>query len=115
MSKEVLTVVDSVSNEKGVTKEVIFEALESALAMATKKRYEEGAEFRVSIDRHTGEYSTVRVWTVVDLAEEEEPNPHAQIDLAQARERDVSLHLGSVIETPVDSVEFGRIAAQPAK
>jgi N utilization substance protein A len=115
MSKEVLTVVDSVSNEKGVAKEVIFEALESALAMATKKRYEEGAEFRVSIDRHTGEYSTVRQWTVVDLALEEEPNPHAQLDVSKAKERDSSLKIGSVIEEPVESVEFGRIAAQTAK
>lgn len=115
MSKEVLTVVDSVSHEKGVAKEVIFEALETALATATKKRYEEGAEFRVSIDRHTGEYSTVRVWFVVDLAEEEEPNPLAQIDVADARQRDPSLTIGSVIEEPVESVEFGRIAAQTAK
>lgn len=115
MSKEVLTVVDSVSHEKGVSKELIFEALEAALAMATKKRYEEGAEFRVAIDRHSGEYSTFRVWQVVDLAAEEEPNPAAQIDLAEAHARDASLTLGSVIESPVESVEFGRIAAQTAK
>ncbi|MCP5182236.1 MAG: transcription termination factor NusA [Pseudomonadales bacterium] len=115
MSKEVLTVVESVSHEKGVAKEVIFEALESALAMATKKRYEEGAEFRVAIDRHTGEYSTFRTWAVVDLDAEEEPNPAAQVDITEARERDPSLAIGSVIEQPVESVEFGRIAAQTAK
>lgn len=115
MSKEVLTVVDSVSHEKGVAKELIFEALEAALAMASKKRYEEGAEFRVSIDRNTGEYSTFRVWTIVDLESVEEPNPAAQIDVADERAKSASLSIGGVIEAPVESVEFGRIAAQTAK
>ena len=115
MSKEILLVAESVSHEKGVAKDVIFEAIESALAMATKKRYEEGAEFRVAIDRESGEYDTFRTWTVVNLAEEEEPNPAAQIDLDEAQARDASLDLGSVIEQPVESVEFGRIAAQTAK
>ncbi len=115
MSKEVLTVVDSVSHEKGVSKELIFEALEAALAMASKKRYEEGAEFRVSIDRHTGEYSTFRVWAIVDLESVEEPNPAAQIDVTDERARSAALSIGGVIELPVESVEFGRIAAQTAK
>ncbi len=115
MSKEVLTVVDSVSHEKGVAKELIFEALEAALAMASKKRYEEGAEFRVSIDRNTGEYSTFRVWAIVDLESVEEPNPAAQIDVTDERAKSASLSIGGVIETPVESVEFGRIAAQTAK
>ena len=118
MSKEILLVVDSVSLEKGVSKDVIFEAIESALAMATKKRYEEDedAEFRVSIDRETGEYDSFRIWTVVeDLEEEEDPNPAAQIEIDEARERDPNLNIGDVIEHPVESVEFGRIAAQTAK
>jgi len=115
MSKEVLTVVDSVSHEKGVAKELIFEALEAALAMATKKRYEEGAEFRVAIDRSTGEYSTFRVWSIVDLASVEEPNPAAQIDVTDDRAKTGSLNIGGVIEASVESVEFGRIAAQTAK
>lgn len=115
MSKEVLTVVDSVSHEKGVSKELIFEALEAALAMASKKRYEEGAEFRVSIDRNTGEYSTFRVWEIVDLESVEEPNPAAQIDVTDERAKSASLSIGGVIESPVESVEFGRIAAQTAK
>lgn len=115
MSKEVLTVVDSVSHEKGVAKELIFEALEAALAMATKKRYEEGAEFRVAIDRSTGEYSTFRVWSIVDLASVEEPNPAAQIDVTDDKAKAASLNIGGVIEAPVESVEFGRIAAQTAK
>ncbi len=113
MSKEILLVVDSVSLEKGVSKDVIFGAIESALATATKKRYEEGAEFRVAIDRETGEYETFRVWTVLDLEAEEEPNPAAQI--APDDDRAAGLALGDTIEQHVESVEFGRIAAQTAK
>ena len=119
MSKEILMVVESVSLEKGVPKEVIIDALEHALAMATKKRYpHENPEFRVSIDRDTGDYSTFRTWKVVDFAalpEGEEPNPDAQLTLEQAREKDPNLSLGDVYEIPVESVEFGRIAAQTAK
>ena len=70
MSKEILLVVEAVSNEKGVAKEVIFEAIEAALAMATKKRYGEEAEFRVAIDRTTGEYDTFRRWEVIEDDEE---------------------------------------------
>ena len=120
-------VVDTVSHEKGVPKDVIFGAVEIALATATKKRYDEDAEFRVSIDRESGSYETFRVWTVVDPdeiaaqaeAEDEDEvaefNPAAQLTLEQARERDPNLNLGDVIEEPVESVEFGRIAAQTAK
>jgi transcription termination/antitermination protein NusA len=118
MTKEILLVVESVSLEKGVPKEVIIDALEHALAMATKKRYQENAEFRVSIDRDTGEYSTFRCWKVVDpenLPEGEEPNPDAQLTLAEAQAKDPKLQLGDVYEIPVPSVEFGRIAAQTAK
>ena len=113
MTKEILLVVDSVSHEKGVSKDVIFGAIESALATATKKRYEEGAEFRVAIDRESGEYDTFRVWTLVDMEAEEEPNPAAQVAPDDARAE--GLELGDTIEQPVESVEFGRIAAQTAK
>ncbi|MEZ5559666.1 MAG: transcription termination factor NusA [Pseudomonadales bacterium] len=120
MSKEVLLVVDSVSHEKGVPKDVIFGALEAALAMATKKRYDENAEFRVAIDRHTGDYETFRVWHVAEPnpepEEDEEPwNPIAQLTVEEAQERKPGAVLGDVIEEPVESVEFGRIAAQTAK
>ena len=113
MTKEILLVVDSVSHEKGVSKDVIFGAIESALATATKRRYEEGAEFRVAIDRETGEYDTFRVWTVVDMEAEEEPNPAAQVAPDDSRAEDLAL--GDTIEHPVESVEFGRIGAQTAK
>jgi N utilization substance protein A len=116
MSKEVLLVVDSVSHEKGVPKEVIFGALEAALAMATKKKYGEQAEFRVHINRDSGTYDTFRVWVVADPeAVEEEWNPEAQLTLEEGRARRSDAELGSTIEEPVPSVEFGRIAAQTAK
>lgn len=128
MSKEVLLVVESVSHEKGVPKDVIFGAIEAALAMATKKRYDENAEFRVSINRESGDYETYRVWTVADPEEvaraasetddDEEPvewNPAAQLTVEEAQQRKPDAQLGDVIEEPVDSVEFGRIAAQTAK
>ena len=84
MSKEILLVVDSVSHEKGVPKDVIFDAIESALAMATKKRYEDDADFRVAIDRETGEYDTFRVWTVVDMELEREAALQAAQDADSA-------------------------------
>ncbi len=122
MSKEVLLVVDSVSHEKGVPKDVIFGAIEAALATATKKRYDENADFRVSIDRETGDYETFRRWTVVDpqaiLDDEDEEvdwNASAMLTIEDARERRPDAQLGDVIEEPVESVEFGRIAAQTAK
>ena len=118
-AKEVLMVVDSVSAEKGVSKEVIFGAIESALAMATKKKSRDNAEFRVAIDRESGNYETFRCWRVLDpdreLEEEEEINPDAELSPDEAREKDANLDIGDVYEVPVDSVEFGRIAAQTAK
>lgn len=73
MSKEVLLVVESVSNEKGVPANVIFEALELALATATKKRFEDEVDLRVEINRHTGAYETFRRWTVVEEADLDDP------------------------------------------
>lgn len=116
LDKEMLLVVDSVSHEKGVSKDVIFEAIEIALATATEKKYGEHGEFRVSIDRESGSYATSRVWFVTDPAElEEEWNPEVHVTLQNAQKKDPSLQLGDVIEQPVESVEFGRIAAQTAK
>ena len=115
MSKEILLVVESVSLEKGVSKQVIFEAIESAMAMATKKRYGEDAEFRVAIDRETGEYDTYRTWKVVNYEDEEEPNIDAMYSVEEAQEVKPGAQLGDVLEEQVESVEFGRIAAQTAK
>lgn len=113
MSKEILQVADSVSNEKGVTSEVIFEAIEIALATATKKRYKTEVDIRVFIDRKTGNYETYRRWTVV--ADEDFEIPGAHLTLEEAHEHDASLKIGDVWEEPVESIEFGRIAAQTAK
>jgi N utilization substance protein A len=111
-----LLVVDSVSHEKGVSKDVIFEAIESALATATKKKYGEHAEFQVSIDRETGTYDTHRVWFVTDPAElEEEWNPEVHVTQHKAEVDHPGIQIGDVIRKPVESVEFGRIAAQTAK
>ncbi len=114
MSKEILLVVEAVSNEKGVPEGIIFEALELALATATKKRYEEEVELRVSMDKETGEYETFRCWEVVD-DEEEMEIPGAQMTLTEALQKDPSLEIGSTYEIPVESMEFGRIGAQTSK
>ena len=113
MSKEVLLVVESVSNEKGVPAGVIFEALELALATATKKRFEDEVEIRVSINRQSGNYETFRSWTVV--ADDAVENPAAELTLAEAREKQEDAKVGDVVEEKIESIEFGRIAAQIAK
>lgn len=113
MSKEVLLVVESVSNEKGVPAGVIFEALELALATATKKRFEDEVDLRVSINRQNGSYETFRRWTVVDESEFEDPAYQVTEDMPQAVEANAKI--GDVLEEKVDSIELGRIAAQTAK
>ena len=116
MNKEILYVVKSLSNEKGVSEDAIFEAIELALAAVTARRYTEDTLIRVVIDRETAESSAFRCWAVVaDDAEIELPGQ--QMTLAQAREdfEDDNLNAGDMIEEPVESAEFGRIAAQQAK
>jgi N utilization substance protein A len=115
MNKEILMVVDVVSNEKGVAKDIIFEAIEAALASATKKRAREDIESRVSINRETGDYDTFRQWEVIEDDIELLEFPTRQISLSDAIEKDPNLSLGEFVEEPMDSVEFGRIAAQTAK
>lgn len=113
MSREILLVVDVMSREKNVSKDVIFAALELALASATKKRFHEDVDVRVDLDRDTGEYSSVRLWHVVpDDAVE---FPERQIGLTEARERNPEVELDGYIEEPLEPVEFGRIGAQAAK
>ncbi len=116
--KEILMVVDVVSNEKEIDKEIIFQALESALEAATIKRYNSKIKVRVTIDRATGHYDTYRQWQVVEANEAFEgglESPQTQILLADARQKDVSLNVGDVVEEQIESVDFGRIAAQTAK
>jgi len=115
MSREILQVVDAVSNEKGVDKEIIFEALEAALASATRKRQFEDIDVRVSIDRKTGDYETFRRWQVLADDDEEFEYPERQVKLSHARLRDPNIEAGEHIEEPMESVSFGRIAAQTAR
>ncbi len=115
MNKEILMVVDVVSNEKGVGKEIIFEAIEAALASATKKRQREDIEVRVAIDRRTGDYETFRRWLVVEDETDPLEYPSREIRLSDARQKDPDVEVGGYIEEPMESVEFGRIAAQTAK
>src|SRR5690606_7922269 len=115
MNKEILMVADAVSNEKGVDKGVIFEAIEAALASATRKRHGEDIDVRVQIDRTSGEYETFRRWKVFadDSTELEEPS--RELRLQDALEIDPNAEPGGYVEQPMESVEFGRIAAQTAK
>ena len=152
MSKEILSVVEVVSAEKGVAKEIIFEAIEAALASATRKRHPEDLDVRVSIDPETGDYETFRRWEIVDdtsvvftqeeadivfeklLAEAPPPendgadqgdgeelagprifDPNRQILYSDASVRLPGLEIGDFAEEPIESVAFGRIAAQTAK
>ena len=111
MSREILLLVDALAHEKNVAREVIFTALELALASATKKKYDAGVDIRVEIDQETGEYQTFRCWAII--GEEEYENPEAEILTTDDRAK--GLEIGDVIKEPVDSVEFGRIGAQAAK
>ena len=160
MSREILMVVEAVSNEKGVATDIIFEAIEVALASATRKRHGEDVDVRVSIDRKTGDYATFRRWEVVDdarvltdpdeiaafleasaaaaeelgeqgaassigegapaeeVGSDEGPiilAPEKQILFSEARQQRAEIRIGDIIEEPLESVEFGRIAAQTAK
>jgi len=114
-NKEILLVVDTVSNEKGIDREEIFEAIESALASATRKIHQQDIEVRIDIDRDTGDYQTFRRWEVVEPDENGLAEPLRQISLEAALLDQPELELGDFIEEPIDSVEFGRIAAQTAK
>ncbi len=113
MNKEILLVVDVVSNEKGVEKAIIFEAIEAALATATRKRHAGDIDVRVEIDRETGDYKTFRRWEVVE--DDAMEYPQRQFTISAAREDDPGVQLGDYLEEEIESVSFGRIAAQTAK
>ena len=115
MSKELLLVVDAVANEKGVSRDIIFQAMEAALASAAKKRYpDEDADIRVAIDRETGEYETFRRWEIV-ADDVEMESPYRQIRLMDAVDERADAEVGEYVEEQIENAEFGRIAAQAAK
>ncbi len=115
MNKEILLVVDAVSNEKGVDKEIIFEALEAALAAAARRKNSELWDVRVSINRKTGDYETFRRWKVFADDSREIENPEAELRLEDGLDVDPAAAPGLYVEQPMESAAFGRIAAQQAK
>lgn len=116
MNKEILLVVEAVSNEKGVDREVIFQAIEAALETATKKKADEEMDVKVEINRKTGDYSTSRRWRVIeDTNEEEDDGGISTLTLTEATKRDPHAAVNGFIFEPMESIEFGRIAAQKAK
>jgi N utilization substance protein A len=113
MSRELLLLVDALAREKNVEKDIVFGALELALASATKKRFDEEVDVRVSIDLVTGDYETFRRWEVV--SEEDFYDPAYQMVLEQALVHDPEAEMGDFIEEELEPIEFGRIGAQAAK
>jgi len=111
MSREILLLVDALAHEKSIEREIIFEAVEEALASATKKKHKDAIDIKVEIDQETGEYETFRKWTILpeDLVEDEE------IQVSLEDERAKGLVENDIIKEPIESVEFGRIGAQAAK
>ena len=115
MSKEVLAVVEIMANEKGVDKEIIFDAIETALATATRRSNDDEIDARVEINRITGDYLTFRRWEVIDDATAIEDNVGWYIREMDAIDEDPNIEIGEFIEEPMESIEFGRIGAQTAK
>jgi N utilization substance protein A len=113
MNREILVLADALAREKGVDKELVFQALESALASATKRLHKERIDARVEIDRETGEYKSFRRWHIVP--DEEFVDPDNQMMLREAHEFDESKQMGEYLEEPLEPIPFGRIGAQAAK
>jgi N utilization substance protein A len=113
MSRELLMLVDALAREKNVEKDIVFAALELALASATKKRFKDDVDVRVEIDRDTGEYKSFRRWQIV--VDDEHELPPQQIALTDAIEQKLDKQVGEYVEEPLEPVEFGRIGAQTAK
>src|SRR6188508_3356348 len=115
MNKQILEVVEAVSNEKGVAREIIFEALEAALASATRRKHGDDIDVRVEIDRKTGEYKTFRRWKVFADDSTELEFPERELRYDDAIDVDPKAEIAGFVEVPMESVAFGRIAAQTAK
>jgi N utilization substance protein A len=113
MSREMLMLVDALAREKNVDKDIVFGALELALASATKKRIHDEADVRVEVDRNTGSFESFRRWLI--LPDEEVEIPAQQIGLTDAQAQLADVALGDYIEETLEPIEFGRIGAQAAK
>jgi N utilization substance protein A len=114
MSREILLLVDALGREKNVEKEVVFGALELALASATKKRFQEDVDVRVAIDRNTGDYEAFRRWKVVP-DDTPEYNVAQMTSLEEAQEKKPDAKMDDYNEEPIEKIPFGRIGAQTAK
>jgi N utilization substance protein A len=114
MNKEILLVAEAVSNEKQVPREKIFEALEYAIASATKKKNEGEIEVRVSIDRNTGDFDTFRRWLVIPDDQPQE-NPYAEMTISAAQIDEPEIQIGDYVEEQIESIAFDRITTQTAK
>ncbi len=115
MNKEILLVADAVSNEKGVDKDIIFQAIEAALATAARKKHGMEMDIRVAIDRDSGDYESFRRWEVLDDEDPEFESTERQILYSYAIQNHPDIQIGEYIEEPVESVAFGRISAHTAK
>jgi N utilization substance protein A len=113
MSREILLLVDALAREKNVTKDIVFGALELALASATKKRVDDEADVRVVVDRETGDFESFRRWEVT--AEDTYVNESQQIPLSEAQKQDAEVEIGDYLEETLEPIDFGRIGAQAAK
>lgn len=113
MSRELLLLVDALAREKNVAQDIVFTALEMALASATKKRYQDDMDVRVTINRATGDYESFRRWEVVEDNDHEEPC--RQYAITDVKEKGLGLKIGEFFEEPLEAIEFGRIGAQTAK
>ena len=113
MSREILLLVDVLACEKNVTKDIVFSALEMALASASKKRIDEDADVRVSVDRVTGDFETFRRWEVV--ADADYLSETREVPLSEAQEQDPEIEIGDYLEEMLEPIDFGRIGAQAAK
>lgn len=113
MSREILLLVDALAREKNVNRDIVFGALEQALASATKKRFHDNADIRVEIDRETGEYNAWRCWQIVP--DDEHEFPDSQIAWTDAQVSHPGMQIGDEVREPLEAVEFGRIGAQAAK
>jgi N utilization substance protein A len=114
MSREILLLVDALAREKNVNRDVVFAALEMALASATKKRFTEDVDVRVAIDRNSGDYQAFRRWHVVP-DDTPEWNTAQMLSLEEAQDRKPDAQMDEYLETSIENVPFGRIGAQTAK
>jgi N utilization substance protein A len=113
MSREILLLVDALAREKNVAKDIVFSALETALASATKKRIHDDADVVVVIDRESGDYTSTRRWLV--MLDEEVTNDEGEMGIIDARELQADIQIGDYIEEELEPIDFGRIGAQAAK